>query len=77
MNFKSKYEIGSLVKYKCGELNIIGEITSIEFSKKDVVYYVDQTESHCFESEIIESYAIVPTRKKRSAKTKKLVDVIV
>jgi hypothetical protein len=75
---KNKYNIGQLIKYSTQGSTHIAEITSVEFAATYIRYHLDSGMAD--EADVIASYTqdkVAKERKKRTAKPKKIVDVIV
>jgi hypothetical protein len=72
----AKFAIGKLIKIKANNQTPICEITSIEYTKDGILYHLDGTDSHCTEQDVIASYSLDITRKRRVSKPKKVVDAV-
>lgn len=77
---KPKYQIKQLIKYMVDGKAVIGEITSIEFFESSIKYHVyvgdHACTGECMESEVVSSYSLDLTRKRRT-KAKKTFDVMI
>jgi len=74
---KNKYNIGQLIKYSTQNVTHIAEITSIEFAATYIRYHLDSGMAD--ETDVIASYSldkVAKERKKRSAKPKKVVEIL-